>query len=336
MSTNIVKQIPHVATEYELEAAKRGELKAIIVPLTGGWVKGAGVPTRGIECGFKIGDRLYLQEEWGKGDWGTAFEDDIYFTKSTTPEAEIIGWQPVNTMPPEAAQYWYEVESVRVCRLVDLNYGEDRKASLHTSEVDALKYRTSQMKWNAAYPDYPWDLKRWVVVLGVKPVAKSIGGDVLPKQKDGFSIIDQIQLALDGAGYRLRGEEKTFELAKDNGIVIVFGASDDLMELRGAIDDEAGVYDGGTVRIDEEGIIPDFEDIDRDEEDVLEDYFKRKYGGQEIEAIWCPSDAPDTSWAYKTDIPHKTFNVMEDDDVYCVGIIFKIEDLGDRTKELTP
>lgn len=40
---------------------------------------------------------------------------------------------------------------------------------------------------------------------------------------------------------------------KEKGIVICFGQSDDLMELREAIDDEYGCWDGGTICIDEKG-----------------------------------------------------------------------------------
>lgn len=40
--------------------------------------------------------------------------------------------------------------------------------------------------------------------------------------------------------------KEEIETAKENGFVIVYGASDDLMEFDGAIRDEAGCYEGGT------------------------------------------------------------------------------------------
>ena len=85
--------------------------------------------------------------------------------------------------------------------------------------------------------------------------------------------------------------------AKENGIVVVFGQSDDLLELRGAIDDEFGCYDGGTFYI----------------------------GCGKVEAVWCPKNT-DYSWGYKTDIPHETFDIMEDDEPYCKGIVFYLKD----------
>jgi hypothetical protein len=142
------------------------------------------------------------------------------------------------------------------------------------------------------------------------------------------NIVTKIQAALNGEEYPLRGHDATFELAKEHGIVIVFGDSDDIVSLRGAIHDEVSACDGTAFKVDAKGVIPEFEDIDSDDKDALEDYFKRKNGGREIEATWAPKYLPGTSWVYKTDIPHTVFNLIEDEDVYCVGIIFRLEDLS--------
>lgn len=113
--------------------------------------------------------------------------------------------------------------------------------------------------------------------------------------------------------------------AKAAGLVIAFGASDDLLELRGAIHDEAGAYDGGKVRVDRAGIIPNFEDIDRDDKEELRRYFKRENGGSEIEAAW--EGEPGYSWIIKTSVPHETFEIVEDGEPYCRGIVFAHADL---------
>ena len=73
--------------------------------------------------------------------------------------------------------------------------------------------------------------------------------------------------------------EKEIQTAKDNGWVIVTGASDDLMEFEGAIRDEGVCFDGGKV------------------------FFS------------------------KSDIPHETFMVYEDEEPYCRGIVFSVNDL---------
>jgi hypothetical protein len=130
--------------------------------------------------------------------------------------------------------------------------------------------------------------------------------------------IQEFANMLDGREYGeeiIPGEEKN---AKALGLVIVFGASDDLAEFRGAINDEASVWDGGEVFLDKHGL---FEGC---EEDCK--YSKAaKEKCKVIEAIWCGE--PDYSWTYKTDIPHATFDIMEDGEKYCRGIVFELKSL---------
>ena len=46
-------------------------------------------------------------------------------------------------------------------------------------------------------------------------------------------------------------------IAKENGFVIVTGTSDDLMEFEGAIEDEAGCFNGGKVYFSKNGVEED-------------------------------------------------------------------------------
>ena len=69
-----------------------------------------------------------------------------------------------------------------------------------------------------------------------------------------------------------RGEA---ELAKASGLVVVYGASDDLIEFRGAIRDEGDCYDGGTVLIDAKGVLPSWDEASESEE-AAQEYFERK------------------------------------------------------------
>jgi hypothetical protein len=121
---------------------------------------------------YQKGDRIYLAEKWCKGDWGAAFDDDIYFIESTTPEAEHIGWQPAETMPPESAQYWLEVGDVRVVQMIDIDRHLCDRAALTDIPSDlpcgVEEWASILMRWNAAHPDYLWDADRWVIVLDVK------------------------------------------------------------------------------------------------------------------------------------------------------------------------
>lgn len=128
---------------------------------------------------------------------------------------------------------------------------------------------------------------------------------------------------------RMNGREIYAEITADeaaqaaaDGLVVVFGASDDLVELRGAIYDEVGAYDGGIVRINKDGVVqaPDC----TNGADCK--YFKAATKDvKEIKAVWCgEGKAP---WSYDTEIPHEEFNIFEDGELYCTGIVFSMEDV---------
>lgn len=113
--------------------------------------------------------------------------------------------------------------------------------------------------------------------------------------------------------------------AKAAGLVVVFRSSDDLMEFRGAINDEVGA---GTVRVDKEGLVPDFDEAcdapDCERKDRLREYFRRENASATIKAVW---DTEGYSRVYETAIPHETFEIVEDGEKYCRGIVFALADV---------
>jgi len=125
---------------------------------------------------------------------------------------------------------------------------------------------------------------------------------------------------------RLSGREYMNEITKDEeslakkaGLVVVFGCSDDLAEFKGAIYDEIGAYGGRAVRLNKKGLIKN----ECDDDDCP--YFRRlSTTGTLIEIVW---NKDGYSWTYKTEIPHATFEVMEDREPYCRGIVFALEDV---------
>lgn len=132
---------------------------------------------------------------------------------------------------------------------------------------------------------------------------------------------------------RLNGREIGAELTRAEeaeanaaGLVVVFGASDDLIEFRGAIDDEVCAYQGTEVWIDSEGLLPHFKDSfdkpDHEAKDTLREYFRREKGSIIIKALWTQEGC---SWTYTTDVPHATFDLLEDGEKYCRGIVFQLE-----------
>ena len=114
--------------------------------------------------------------------------------------------------------------------------------------------------------------------------------------------------------------------AKAAGLVIVFGASDDLMEFEGAIRDEFGCYGGGTAWVDLKGLL-DRDQIDDGDDEAIAEFVVRRKTASYIRAIW---DKDGFSWIYETDIPHSTFDVWEGEDGYCRGIVFALADLGSQ------
>jgi hypothetical protein len=132
---------------------------------------------------------------------------------------------------------------------------------------------------------------------------------------------------------KLDGREYTNEItreeeaqAKAAGLVVAFGASDDLLELRGAIHDETYPSDSIGARVDVKGIVPTFESVlDDGDKDALRDYFRRENGGAVIRAVW--AGEPGYSWIINTDVPHETFEIVEDGEPYCRGIVFALADI---------
>lgn len=102
---------------------------------------------------------------------------------------------------------------------------------------------------------------------------------------------------LDGREYMHEITKEEEALAKELGFVVVFGYSDDNAELRGAIDDEIGCFDGGKL---EHKDLPDV-----------------------IYAKWCDRES-NYAWSYETSIPHETFRIFEDGDYWCLGIVCDI------------
>ncbi len=106
------------------------------------------------------------------------------------------------------------------------------------------------------------------------------------------------------------------ERAREAGLVILYGASDDLAELRGAVEDEIGCYEGGELLIGKKGFV-----VPRSDEcEACEHYIQSLNRYKRVKAAWGESGY---SWTYETDTPHETFDILEDGEPYCRGIVFE-------------
>ena len=120
----------------------------------------------------------------------------------------------------------------------------------------------------------------------------------------------------------LNGREYTKEItrqeereAKEDKMLIVFGASDDLIELRGVTSDEVG--GPGKVQIGRNGgVVQELEEA----EELIRQGWTPPTVILEITATWCPDD-PKTSWLITSSSEAAPFDIMEDGELYCRGVV---------------
>jgi hypothetical protein len=79
-------------------------------------------------------------------------------------------------------------------------------------------------------------------------------------------------------------------MLRESGLVAVFGASDDLIEFRGAIDDELGAYGGASILLTADGILAECDD------DCVH-YRNARRAAVPVKAIW--DDGSGWAWKYQ-------------------------------------
>jgi hypothetical protein len=131
---------------------------------------------------------------------------------------------------------------------------------------------------------------------------------------------------LDGNQYREEGSPEFFAEMKAAGLVAIYGASDDLMEINGAAYDEIGAWNGGKVLFTKDGILDN-----RCTNERCPYHAAESHSATEVRAIW---DDGGFSWRYETEIPHAKFVIKEDDENYCEGIVFALADVP-RSPQVT-
>lgn len=121
---------------------------------------------------------------------------------------------------------------------------------------------------------------------------------------------EEFAALLNGRQYREEMTKEEEKLAKELGFLVFFGASDDLLEVRGLVEDEYGAYNGTTVCINPDGTITK---APNDSRSAI------------VRADWSPKGL-DVSWLISC-ATSSTFNIMEDDDLYCIGVVVDINEL---------
>ena len=133
---------------------------------------------------------------------------------------------------------------------------------------------------------------------------------------------------------RQYGEEITDEehlQAKEDGLLVCFVVSGDFLRLRGLIFDKDVVDEKDTkyhLYIGEDGDLTcisqkEIEEIKMFLEGYNIDFILPKIP---IKIQWRPEEL-DCSWLITTDIPHATFDIYDDEELYCRGIVLELSDI---------
>ena len=132
--------------------------------------------------------------------------------------------------------------------------------------------------------------------------------------------------------YLLNGREYGNEIsldeekqAEDSGLIAIFGYSDDGVIFAGKARDQFGGWDGKSFKLNIQG-----SDIEVTEIDVRNVNVVNSLVGKDsdmVHAIWSPKEIK-SSWLITSDIPHATFDIVEDGELFCRGIVIDTKDLN--------
>jgi hypothetical protein len=127
---------------------------------------------------------------------------------------------------------------------------------------------------------------------------------------------------LNGRKYRDEMTKAEEAEAKADGVVIVFGYSDDNVELRGAIEEEVGAWEGAVIPITENGIL---EPCEHDNDEGCPHYKRELAKAKRIVAEWRNDDFP---WDIRGEgFAFDKFDIMEDGEGFCHGIVYHPADV---------
>ncbi len=121
---------------------------------------------------------------------------------------------------------------------------------------------------------------------------------------------------LNGREYGREITREEERLARENNLFVAFGASDDLLAFRGAIDDAVEAFDGGVAYVTPNGLVKNW---------CADDdcpYCKKLIAtAKTVNTIW---NKDGYSWWITTTLPYAPFDIMEGGEKYCRGIVVEM------------
>lgn len=136
---------------------------------------------------------------------------------------------------------------------------------------------------------------------------------------------EQFARLLDGREY---GEEITKEeeaIATESRLFVFFGYGEDRVELHGTINDIIDAREGTEVCIAKTLRTP-YWGIINEEMKAIAGNLVKNFKNFIVTIDWCPENL-DCSWLITTDIPSFSFDIMEDGDLFCQGIVVAESDV---------
>lgn len=135
---------------------------------------------------------------------------------------------------------------------------------------------------------------------------------------------EQFAALLNGRQYQSEINRDEELIARKSGLLVVFGASNDLVEFRGVLQDEVGAYKSTAIQLSPTCEVIDHSNICDYDGLILRGWTPPK-SVCEINAEWCPENFEGSwrIWAFSEHVSniYSTFNIMEDDQLYCQGIV---------------
>lgn len=129
---------------------------------------------------------------------------------------------------------------------------------------------------------------------------------------------------LTGRQYGKEITKEECQLLKENDLIVAFGYSDEGLRLRGLIDGAYSAWQGTNEHfgINQNKRLVHLSDIET--VTLLEEFGVKTFS---IQAIWQPTTL-DASWLITTDdVPFATFDIFEDDELFCRGIVIEKADI---------
>jgi hypothetical protein len=141
-----------------------------------------------------------------------------------------------------------------------------------------------------------------------------------------LSKIEQMAARLNGRQYLEEMTPAEAREAKQQGLLVVFGASDDLAEFRGAFFSEEGAWEGRKFSLGANGIVTEQPDHD----DLIDLGWTPPRIVATVSVEWCP-EGFEGSWRITPDCPFAPFDIMEDGQLFCRGAVIDWETLTKGT-----